>query len=503
MRALLWMLALLALNLGTVGGQESAPPVNLDALPDCNFAADADPALGIDVGAVVVNLETGQGCTQNLDLLYPVASVPKVFVLGAYLEDVMRGQQDYGTRMPFTERYLMGGSSDCLRDEDLGAAVSLGTLSELMIACSDNSATWMLMDRMGWDRVQDYIDSQRILGVGPVIPYSEVDRIKLSYLDPRWDSVPRGLASRYLRRRETDGLTPYFGDDLPAYTREERRAASAQYFADYAYNSATPRAMADYLLKLRAAVDAESGVDGQVARAFFNTLLLTQRQYSTAAFPGTVYVGAKNGFDTGLRAEVSFTLNTLDDFNRTPKSLVILFARQTDWLNAPEVQTPGSTDGPLNELLRGLSPQIVQTLYGAAPESLVPPLSEDPRLGVLRLQSEDAINGCWTDYRLSDYDEDLVGNYAACLESLPERGGYRVGDRVSIGLVMTDLQREDLRLGFVFTAPDGTRISYQTERFFQDQTGLNWFHPLDAAGPWTLDVYVDLRRVASRRVMAN
>lgn len=490
---------LIVLSSGTMA-QTPAPPVpgpTLDSLPNCNFT-ETSGIEGLTVGAVIVHFETGRGCVENLDNVFNVASVGKLFVLGAYLERVMTGRSDYGQRLTFSQDYLMGGRTDCLSDADVGEEFSRGTLSELMIACSDNSATWMLMDDMLWSTVQTYIDSLGIDGIGEVIPYSEVDRRKLAFIDPTWETVPRDYASRYLRRRETTGLGQYFSE-IPDYSSEQRRQGSANYFNTYTTNTATPRAIADYLIKLRSDLANENSVEGQIARAFFNTLMLTQRQYSTQALPGTIYTGSKNGFDVGLTAEVNFLLESLDEYYRYPDALVIVFTQQTDVLNG-DVQRPGDEDGILNSYLRDISPQITQILY---PDYVAPEAQPDERISVARFQTDDSVNSCWLSYRFSDYDEEFVDDYEQCLLNTPERNNYRTGDNLTLGMVLNDVQREDLRVNFIYTRPDGSIRSYQTESFFQDSVGFNWFHPVDMVGTWQVDVYVNLKHVISKTVFVN
>lgn len=504
--------ALLSLTPAVPTQASDAPPLSIfsssaglnafDSLPDCGFGALVPD--GVTVGAVIVNLETGAGCIENAATRFPVASIGKVFVLGAYLEMVMTGRSDYGRRMEFTDRYLMGGRNDCLSDQQVGTLVSRGSLSEMMIACSDNAATWMLMDTIGWDTVTRYVASVGLADeVGTVIPYSEVDRLKLALIDPRWQDVPRQFASRYLRRRETTGLSAYFGADLPSYSRPQMIDAASRYFELYDTNTATPRALAAYLLRLRDDLVSDRSPDRDVARAFFNTLMLTPRLYSTQAFPGTVYLGAKNGFDTGMTAEISFTLNSLDNLNRVPESLVIVFTRQADF-NRADLQTPGQSEGTLNRTLRGLSPRIVEVLYPAYTE---PELTPDPRLTTLRLQTSDIVNECWESYRASGYDPARVDGYEACLNTYRDRTGYNRGDRLALGMILREVNRDELRVTFVYVLPNGTRRSYQTESFYQPQVGFNWFHPIQdssaISGEWTIEVYINLRLVARRSVFVG
>jgi len=228
-------------------------PTLFDALPPCQFTdfAQSQADDNVIVGAVVYNLYTGVGCQENLDMLFPIASVPKLFVGGASYEWIFSQPDILNLDMSLTfgERYWMGGEVDCLNDSYLNQKIPFYQLIEVMIACSDNSATWMMMDAIGWDAPNQYAERLGITGLGEIIPYSEVDRLKLSMIDEQWNTVPASLASRYYRAELVTGLDAYF-DELPDYRRREEIRANQLYFDTTTYNSATPRALAQYLLRL-------------------------------------------------------------------------------------------------------------------------------------------------------------------------------------------------------------------------------------------------------------
>ncbi len=490
--AAIWLVLAAVLLLAPAPAYAQAP--DLDSLPPCDFAElpAADAVRDLQVGAVIYNFTTGAGCTDNLDETFPVASVPKLFVAGAYLDWVMQGLASFTTPVTFGENYFMGGSSDCLRDENIGQSYTLGALSEVMIECSDNAATWMLMDAIGWDTVTAYVDRLGLDAVGPVIPYSEVDRLKLSYVDERWAEVPRGLASRFWRRYGVAGLVPAYFESVPDYNHQQRRTAESRYFTETTYNTATPRAMAEFLLRLRRDVQSGSGRDYQVAQWLFNTMLLTQRQYSAQALPGTVFVGAKNGFDTGLMAEVNVIFDEIGTSSpRVPSAMIIVFTRQQD-VTQPGVQSPSRTEGPLRQYLRLLSADIRQTLY---PNLQAPPVNRGFNLATIRFGTPDMLEHCWGTYRLSEFDPAGVDPLEACWSAYEDRVRFGTEDRLSLGLILRGLRQQDARLTFVYTAPDGQVYSYQTSRFFQDAAGVYWYHPAGTPGLWTIDVYLNLQRV--------
>lgn len=478
---LLLILPLLLLALLPLQADETDP---LHSLPDCGFAAQGTHISGLEVGVVLLDLESGAGCVENLDMVFPVASVPKLFIAGAYLEWVAQGQASLDTQVVFSERYYMAGRNDCLTESEIGNSYRLSELNELMISCSDNAATWMLYDAIGGGRVQQYIDGLGIAGIGPVIPYSEVDRLKLTFLDERWAEVPRAMASRFYRARRTAGLVPQYFEFIPAYSGGQIRRANEQYFATYDYNTATPRAIAEYLLLLREHLLSGTEVQARTARLLLNAMLLTQRLHTAQALPGTVYLGAKNGNDTGLTAEVSFGLRSLE--NLLPDSLVIVFTRQTDGLTGSGVQRPGDRNGPLDRYLRALSPQISALLFPQGPERI-----EESELTLAFYNHFDDMGGCWWPYRVANFSASQVPTLEACWRNLlPAR--LQAGQRAGLGLVLRGVPNSSLRMTIIFSAPDGTRYSYQTARFFQPDAAFYWYHPLDQAGVWIITVYRNL-----------
>ncbi|MCA9914709.1 MAG: serine hydrolase, partial [Anaerolineae bacterium] len=300
-----------------IQAQEVSP---LDDLADCGYSDLLDEP-GLSLGAVVLNIQNGQGCAENLDQSFHVASVPKIFVAGAVYEALSNGSRSPDERITFTEPYWMGGRTDCLTESFIGQWYTPQRLIEFMINCSDNAATWLLMDWLGREQVNAYVESLGIPGIGRIIPYAEVDRAKLAFADSRWEEVPAGMASRYYRARISNGLSTYFGSSLPDVDRSEYISLNQQYFDSYRTNTITPRAMAQYFLLLR-----QRALTGDPAA--INTLdvmLYTQRLYSVQDVPGTVYIGGKNGFDRGLLAEVSVLYSTL--LQRIPSGIVIVFGR--------------------------------------------------------------------------------------------------------------------------------------------------------------------------------
>lgn len=465
----------------------------LDNYPDCGFSQQLND---IQVGAVVVNLDTGTGCVENLDERFHVASVPKIFVAGAYYDMLGRGEVSASTRLPFTERYFMGGRNACLTFADIGESFSNTDLVQRMINCSDNASTWLLMDSLGRYRIQSYVDNLGIEGLGEILPYSEVDRLKLSYIDPRWLDVPAGLAARFYRRGWTDGLDRYFSDVPSRPPRSQLIEANRQYFANHSSNTATPRAIADYLLMMRESLLTPD--DNTLAASFlFETMLYTQRQYSMQYLPGTIHVASKNGFDRGLLAEVNVIFHQLEP--RVPGSLAIVFLEHDD-LTDSNGDLPGPFGGDLNDTMRTLSPQIRDWLYPGYQE---PPVGLNVNLRAVTFQSQQTLQSCWTPYFRSRFSEDEVPSLENCFKSLLPRESFAVDENLAMGLTLRGLRGYDTRLTYIFTAPDGRLFSYQDDRRLQNDSAVYWYHPLDMPGEWQVDIYLNLQHVYSGSITAR
>jgi len=495
MRLYIWVLSTVLFLIFSSRIQSQTVADSLHFLPDCGFTATSGRE-GLRVGAVILNLETGTGCAENLDERFHVASVPKIFVAGAYYDWLAQGFVNASTEIPFTESYLMGGTNACLTRNQVGQRFSNRQLVAIMINCSDNAATWMLMDSLGWLQVANYVDNLDIEGIGPVVPYSEVDRLKLAFLDETWQDVPRGMASRFYRRGWVDGLSQYF-DPVPTRpTRPQYGSINEQYFATYDTNTITPHALAQYFLRLRDAMFGSTH-EALVANWLFDVMLYTQRQFSVQALPGTVLVGSKNGFDRGLLAEANVIFASAE--SRVPSGLVIVFT-QYESLSGRNGQLPGPFGGDLNDYLSELSPLIQAWLY---PNYTPPPVELSLNLSSVVVQTQDNILQCWNPYFVSGFDEARVNALESCLSSFPSVDNIAVDDNLAMGLVLRGLNAADTRLVFVYTAPDGRQFSYQADREFQDQSGIYWFHPIDSAGEWQVDIYLNLQHVYSTRILAR
>lgn len=491
-----WQVLILILVLFSISSISQAQEADyLANYPDCGFSEQAGD--GLRVGAVLLNLDNRLGCVENFDTSFNVASVPKIFIAAAYYDWVAQGLVSPAGTLQFTRNYWMAGRNACLTEDKIGLRYSYQELVELMINCSDNAATWMLMDSLGWANVNAYVQDLGIEGIGEIIPYSEVDRLKLTYLDERWATVPRDIASRFYRRGITSGLLDYF-DVVPFRpSRAEFAFASQRYYEDYSYNTITPRALATYILRLRDGLSSDSPEAWFTATSLFDVMLYTQRLYSVQALPGTVYIGSKNGFDRGLLAEANILFSSLTE--RVPSGMVLLFT-QYDVLDETNSDIAVISNSTLNTMYADFSLRIRETLF--------PNYREADAVGSFQLSSitfhqQSPIQTCWNPYFNSDFDASQVPTLENCWRNLAPRITYPVDENLAFGLVLRNLNYNDTRFVFVYTAPDGRRFSYQMDRQNVNSSAIYWYQPIDMAGQWQVDIYINLQRVYTETVIAQ
>ena len=112
----------------------------------------ADETRGV-VGAQVIDLSTGDRIGVNDTLTFPQGSAIKIPLLIELYRQDGAGQLKLTTRVPVRQTDRTGGSGLLLNLGDGTSELSLGDLAMFMITVSDNTATNMLIDRVGMDRV--------------------------------------------------------------------------------------------------------------------------------------------------------------------------------------------------------------------------------------------------------------------------------------------------------------------------------------------------------------
>jgi beta-lactamase class A len=160
--------ALLASTAGTSGAQPvptgknapqaGAPPERRTAAARDAFREDFASrmegiARGVDgvMGYVVIDLATGDRFERLADQLFPAASTIKIAILYELFAQADEGRLDLARVVPLPATARVGGAG--ILQELEAPAMPLTDYATLMIVMSDNTATNLLIDTLGVDRI--------------------------------------------------------------------------------------------------------------------------------------------------------------------------------------------------------------------------------------------------------------------------------------------------------------------------------------------------------------
>ncbi len=171
-------------------------------------------------GVFLVDLDTNAYVDLNGSMVFPAASMIKVPILVAFFQDVDAGKIRLDEELALTEDVIAEGSGD-LQYQPIGSKYSALETATLMIVISDNTATNMLIKRMGGQqalnqRFQDWGLPNTVInapladltGTNTTTPK---DLVSLMALVNRGDLVSLRSRDRLLeimRRTETNTLLP-------------------------------------------------------------------------------------------------------------------------------------------------------------------------------------------------------------------------------------------------------------------------------------------------------
>ena len=116
----------------------------------------ADETGGI-IGVAATQLATGRHIGYREDELFPTASVIKLPLLVTLHEDAIAGRIDLAERVTYRDGTKVAGSG-VLQYLDDGLNPTLRDLAVLMMSVSDNTATDLLFDRVGKQRIEEAMD---------------------------------------------------------------------------------------------------------------------------------------------------------------------------------------------------------------------------------------------------------------------------------------------------------------------------------------------------------
>ena len=156
----------------------------------------ADETTGV-VGAQVIDLATGERIGVNDTLTFPQGSAIKIPLLIELYRQDETGALKLSTRVPVRQADRTGGSGLLQNLGDGTSELSLGDLAMFMITVSDNTATNMLIDRVGMDKVNA---TTRALGVPDVKLQRKMIRPRDSFAGNENIATPAAAATHRGRR---------------------------------------------------------------------------------------------------------------------------------------------------------------------------------------------------------------------------------------------------------------------------------------------------------------
>jgi beta-lactamase class A len=290
------------------------------AAPLCGVAhaADAAPSLEAELRALVAgfpgtvalhahNLDTGAEVGLDPDRRVRTASTIKLPIACALSERVAAGRARWDERLTIAADAKVSGSG-VLSDFTAGETVSLRDAMTLMIVVSDNTATNLILDRIGADAVNDYLD-----------------RLGLE-------------ATRSMRKIRGDGtqLKAATGWSRAGMIEENRR---------FGIGSSTPREMT----RLLGLLAAGKVVDEAASRDLVGILERQQYKDGIGRQLGDLKVASKSGSLDALRSDVGLVW--------TPQGVIAIAITVDDM---PQIDY--SPDNAGNLLISRLAQRIVARL---------------------------------------------------------------------------------------------------------------------------------------------
>jgi len=109
------------------------------------------------MGLATKDLTSGESFVVNPDMVFPQASAIKIPVLVELFRQAQTGTLKLDEKVDVKKSVMVGGSGVLGRFSDGGSAISLRDLAVLMIVLSDNTATNILIDRVGMQSVNDLL----------------------------------------------------------------------------------------------------------------------------------------------------------------------------------------------------------------------------------------------------------------------------------------------------------------------------------------------------------
>lgn len=144
------------------------------------------------MGMFVKDLTSGKTFSVNADAVFPQASSIKIPILIELMRQAQEGKLRLDERVTIHRAELVGGSGVLQFFSDGGSEISLRDLAVLMVVLSDNSATNLIIDRVGLDNVNVMLQG---LGLDRTVLARKMIDIAAEQVDRENRSTPRQMAT--------------------------------------------------------------------------------------------------------------------------------------------------------------------------------------------------------------------------------------------------------------------------------------------------------------------
>ena len=184
--------------------------------PNMTLEKRIDAELYSYQGRMSVFVDDLQGHTveRGADEEFETASVIKAFLLAALYLQAQRGQADLDQEIAYQASQFVDGSG-MLRALGVGARLKVKDVATLMIICSDNIATNMLIDYLGLDTINRCI---RELGFGQTVLHNALHFDRYPQLGT---TTPRDYAALLARMARGTLVSPEASADMVAILRQQ------------------------------------------------------------------------------------------------------------------------------------------------------------------------------------------------------------------------------------------------------------------------------------------
>jgi beta-lactamase class A len=185
---------------------------------------------GADLALAAMNLETGEEIARNAQRSMPTASVFKLPVLVEVFRQADVGALDLNERITLgAEDVVMG--SGILRDFEPGLQPTLRDLAMMMVIVSDNSATNLLLDRVGGP--QRVNATMRDLGLSSIGIHRRIVFGEITTNDSLAEAAPRDLMRLVAMLAREELVSPAASREMLAILGRQRYLEQAPRFVAY------------------------------------------------------------------------------------------------------------------------------------------------------------------------------------------------------------------------------------------------------------------------------